>query len=168
MPMRRFAVALFCLVASCGSDPKGRLSEEELLAATPGGTLGWSVDQPEMQVHGAIPAFLFGTDEQIANGVNKHVPNSPGTLHRWGQWYYFHMTGSDIGTPETRTKLVQRGRFEDGRRVGKWTMWYPDGKKRGEGPFVDNKMHGSWRVWTPTGEVDAVHSGNYVDGVKAK
>ncbi|MCP5023501.1 MAG: hypothetical protein GY930_17240 [bacterium] len=178
----KYALAICCMLASCSDKEAGSgyqtastngfstPTREELLAAVPDGHIYVSTDIPDIQVHGKLPSFLFGTQPQVAYGVSKPVPNPPeGTpVHRWGLWHYFYEDVNGTGDPYSWTCLAQRGSFEDGNRIGKWTMWYPDGSKRGEGEFADNLMTGEWSIWTPTGDLDLQNSGQYLNGMKAK
>ena len=162
---------LFCFLPACGAEASGGPSDEELLAANPGGTIFVSIDSLDIQVHGPVPACLFGDGYQVARGVSKSVEGAEseggGTpVNRWGLWHYYHLDSGVLGGRDSWGKLGQRGEFRDGMRVGRWAFWYPDGARRGEGEFRDGKMHGQWQVWTSSGELDAEHSGLYENGEK--
>ncbi|MFK7740047.1 MAG: toxin-antitoxin system YwqK family antitoxin [Planctomycetota bacterium] len=146
-------------------------SNEELLAATPGGGMCHSMDTAEIQVHGKLPAFLYGEGSQIAIGVDKPVagarnPDDSVPCHRWGLWHYFHCPDGALPAPADRTEATQRGHFEDGKRTGKWEFWHLGGQLRAVGTFADNRMHGEWQVWQADGQPDEEHSGTYENGVR--
>ena len=146
-------------------------SDKDLLAANPDGGLITSGESFDIQISGRIPSFLYGTQDQVAYGVSKAGESRPDGARiaiRWGLWHYFIMEGKELGSRDTWTKLVQRGSFENGRRVGHWTFWYPDGKKRGEGTFEDNQMSGEWKVWLPDGQPDEENRGRYSKGQKVE
>ena len=159
-------------------------SDEELLEATPGGTVFTSTETFEHQMDHSVPAFVRGEGRQFGIGVSKPIvgrPKNPdgGTpVNSWGVWHYFHLETAVAKEPgakptvtipdrEGMTKAAQQGEFENGKRVGTWRFWYPSGQLRAKGTFVDGAMHGEWQVWTASGELDTEHSGTYSEGEKS-
>lgn len=101
-----------------------------------------------------------------------------------GAWSYRYPDG----------QLRERGSWDQGKRVGTWTQWYPSGQRhstgerrwdaafrgspregpwtfwyangelRARGSFTDGRAAGEWRWWNHLGELDARRSGVYVDG----
>jgi antitoxin component YwqK of YwqJK toxin-antitoxin module len=68
------------------------------------------------------------------------------------------------GTRSRRVDLVlpdgslrERGKFEDGRRVGVWSQWWSNGARRSEGLRVwdeetrTSPREGAWTFWHPNG-----------------
>lgn len=49
--------------------------------------------------------------------------------------------------------LVARGSYKNGKQVGTWTFWYPNGQIREEGHFRKGKKDGIWVQWYKDGDV---------------
>jgi len=63
--------------------------------------------------------------------------------------------GSDLGAKEIidlcKAKHLREGNFKDGKRDGKWTIWYEDGLKLSEGNYKDGMKDGKWTSWYENG-----------------
>jgi uncharacterized protein len=49
------------------------------------------------------------------------------------------------------TAAKSEGREANGKKVGRWTYRWPNGKKRAEGEYVAGKIHGAWIVYDDRG-----------------
>jgi hypothetical protein len=56
------------------------------------------------------------------------------------------------------------GKFKDGKKDGKWTVWYENGQIRSEGNYYDGKPYGIWTEWYENGQKKI--KSNYKDGNK--
>ena len=152
---------LAALLAGCGDS---KFADVEVLRAqVPGGEMVQTHERVDMQVGlPTLPGWLFGDGHQLATGMNLPAdPNDPtnNSVHRWGEYRYYHLDGPSAGGRETW------GEFRDSVRIGEWRFFHPNGSKHAVGSFVDGKMHGRWQVWTVDG-APSEHAGEYAAGVK--
>ena len=59
---------------------------------------------------------------------------------------------------------VPLGKMKDGKKEGKWMVWYENGTKKEEHNFKDGKKEGKWMVWYDNGTKKEEH--NFKDGKK--
>ena len=48
--------------------------------------------------------------------------------------------------------LEREGNYKDGKRDGKWTLWYENGQKKSEVNFIDGKKNGKRTEWHANGQ----------------
>jgi len=56
----------------------------------------------------------------------------------------------------------RRAVHQAGKRQGRWTTWFENGKKRSEGGYLDGEMHGPFTLWYESGRKR--EEGQYVRG----
>ncbi len=44
------------------------------------------------------------------------------------------------------------GQYKDGRKEGKWTWWYRNGKRRSVGAYEGDQRTGAWTIWYDNGQ----------------
>ena len=54
------------------------------------------------------------------------------------------------------------GSYKDGKKDGKWTEWFENGKKSAEETFKDGELNGKWTEWFENGKKEK--EGTYKDG----
>jgi len=59
---------------------------------------------------------------------------------------------------------VAEGSYQDDRREGLWTFWYPNGQTREEGHFRNGVRTGMWVEWYPNGDI--LWKGEYKKGIR--
>ena len=60
---------------------------------------------------------------------------------------------------------VIQGETKNGKREGKWTSFFPNGKMQSECFYVDGLNHGTTKVYLENGKL--LYEGEYVNGEKA-
>jgi antitoxin component YwqK of YwqJK toxin-antitoxin module len=51
----------------------------------------------------------------------------------------------------TNGNLIERGKYMDGQKHGKWINWTADGVKTGEVKFEQGQRDGKWQIWDESG-----------------
>ena len=89
------------------------------------------------------------TDAQIRNGIiylpNETKPFTGNNLREYGNGQF-----------------KSQGKFKDGKRLGKWTMWSENGQKESEKHYKDDKPNGKWTTWFENGQI--MYEEHYKDG----
>jgi len=101
--------------------------------------------EPEVESWGNVDYVALAApdgpyEDRLAGGVTQ------GTIAKG------HMVGSWTRTLDGT--LVGKGTFARG--AGRWTSFYPDGKKRAEGSYAGDRPHGRWTLYHPSGNLAAV------------
>ena len=74
---------------------------------------------------------------------------------------------------------VPLGKMKDGKKEGKWMLWYENGQKEKEGTLKDGKENGLWTSWNKNGQkkseihykdgkLDGLYTKWYENGQKEK
>ena len=61
-------------------------------------------------------------------------------------------------------RKVQEGRYQEGKKHGRWTEWHSAEQKREEGHYQYGEKHGLWTQWYRNGQKET--EGHYKDGKK--
>ena len=50
-------------------------------------------------------------------------------------------------------RTVLQGQTENGKMVGAWTSFYPNGQEKQKGKYLNGEPHGDWTLWNEDGKV---------------
>jgi antitoxin component YwqK of YwqJK toxin-antitoxin module len=62
--------------------------------------------------------------------------------------------------------VASRGRYQRGKREGRWTATWPNGNPKYDGVARNDRWQGELIVWKDDGTLNEDESGLYDDGVK--
>lgn len=79
---------------------------------------------------------------------------SDGSTIRHGKYVEWYPNG----------KKFKEGQYEDGKKVGQWTVYFDDGKKAKSGTYKNDACDGVWTYWSPDGNKQREES--YRQGVR--
>lgn len=86
--------------------------------------------------HGALYRFFSDGSPRQLTWYKHGVPDGP-----YLEWYKVDSTSVGLTS----------GQFQQGKRTGRWTWFYGNGKAQRQGRYADGKAVGIWRHWDPSG-----------------
>ena len=101
--------------------------------------------------------------ELIEVVIDEHENGSPKTIKYFETDVKAEHLVKEVQFYANGTKKYS-GEFADGKKDGKWTFWFEDGKVWSEGYFKENKRWGKAKVYHKTGNL--YYSGTYTNGKK--
>ena len=86
-----------------------------------------------------------------------------GVVLQDGSWRYEYAVRSGADPLESHT--LAEGRIENGKRAGKWSFYYSDGKRFMRGAYDSSgRREGLWLLWKPDGSLGDERFGLHCDG----
>lgn len=85
-----------------------------------------------------------------------------------GRFVGYRRDGSIVGSFEIRGgsgdfkawyesgKIMEEGRYENGRKHGLWTRWYENGRKAAQGRYAAGAEEGRFEFWAPSGALTQI------------